>query len=213
MIKTNKLKSHKKLLLRTLVGILLLTASYLLAFYNMWESNHAGKASEQILEELKERIEKQDSGSNIQNQEDTSVIINREEYIGILHIPSLDLTLPIMKEWDYEKLKMAPCRYHGTIEENNIIIAGHNYQSHFSRIKKLKEGAELLFTDLENQTYRYKITDTEVIGEKDNRRILEGDWDLTLFTCTYGGEERFVVRCVRKTGLGNPSSVFLCIYL
>lgn len=28
----------------------------------------------------------------------------------------------------------------------------------------------------------------------------EGDWDLTLFTCTFGGQQRFTVRCSMNVG-------------
>ena len=31
--------------------------------------------------------------------------------------------------------------------------------------------------------------------------MTSGDWDLTLFTCTYGGQERYTVRCTLATGL------------
>ena len=83
----------------------------------------------------------------------------------------------------------------------------------YNNIKKLKKGDEILFTDLDNRSYQYSVSYEEVINENDTKKIEAGSWGLSLFTCTKGGRERFVLRCVRKAGLGNPSSAFLCIYL
>lgn len=41
----------------------------------------------------------------------TEVEIDGYSYIGYLSIPILDLELPVMSEWDYPHLKVAPCRY------------------------------------------------------------------------------------------------------
>ena len=35
-------------------------------------------------------------------------------YIGLLEIPALGLSLPVMSEWSYPNLKLAPCRYSGS---------------------------------------------------------------------------------------------------
>lgn len=67
--------------------------------------------------------------------------------IGILEIPSLDLKLPVISKWSYPLLKKAPCRYSGSVYENNLVIAAHNYRSHFGRLKTLQNGSEVIFTD------------------------------------------------------------------
>ncbi len=55
--------------------------------------------------------------------------------IGTLEIPSLDLTLPVMSEWSYPLLKLAPCRYAGSAYQGNLVIAAHNYKTHFRKIR------------------------------------------------------------------------------
>ena len=44
--------------------------------------------------------------------------------------------------------------------------------------------------------------DTEVIDGTDIDGMISGGWDLSLYTCTYGGEARFTVRCDRAGSQG-----------
>ena len=62
------------------------------------------------------------------------------EYIGVLDLPALNLSLPIMSDWDYERLKMAPCRQFGSAATDDLVIAGHNYINHFGSLGMLKAG-------------------------------------------------------------------------
>ena len=40
-----------------------------------------------------------------------TVQIDGYDYIGYLELPTVGLTLPVMESWDYDRLKLAPCRY------------------------------------------------------------------------------------------------------
>ena len=53
------------------------------------------------------------------------------DYIAVLYIPVLELELPVMDQWDYTRLTVAPCRYTGSIYSNDLVIAGHAYEPHF----------------------------------------------------------------------------------
>ena len=57
------------------------------------------------------------------------------------------------------------------------------------------------FRDLDGNVWTYTVAGTEIIDGNDVERMEAGDWDLTLFTCTYGGQERFTVRCALAAGL------------
>ena len=70
-------------------------------------------------------------------QEETVLTVYEYTYIGILTIPSLGIELPVQDEWSYPNLKIAPCRYAGTVADGNLIVAAHNYRSHFGRIGEL----------------------------------------------------------------------------
>ncbi|MDY3928084.1 MAG: sortase, partial [Clostridia bacterium] len=54
------------------------------------------------------------------------------------------------------------------------------------------------FLDVNGTLYVYKITDKEILGKYELDRLTDNDSDLTLFTCTYGGKTRGVVRCQKQ---------------
>ena len=57
---------------------------------------------------------------------------------GVLRIPTLGLELPVLNEWNYDLLQMAPCRYSGDVETDDLILMGHDYQSHFGKLEELQ---------------------------------------------------------------------------
>lgn len=122
--------------------------------------------------------------------------IDGNYYIGVITIPALDLSLPVMEDWSDEKLKISPCRYAGSLYQKNLVIAGHNYQRHFSGIRTLPIGSEIVFTDADGNEFRYTVVASDVMNPEETDRMLEeGAWDLTLFTCNYGLGTRYAVRC------------------
>ena len=100
-------------------------------------------------------------------------------------------------EWEMDFLRQAPCRYAGTLAGDDIIIAAHNYRRHFAALHTLRPGDAVLFTDAAGQTYRYTVDRVETLPETAVEEMRAGEWDLTLFTCTYDGRARVTVRCIR----------------
>lgn len=120
--------------------------------------------------------------------------IEGRDYIGILEIPELSLSLPVMSEWSYPNLRKAPCRYEGSIYSGDLIIAGHNYSRHFGHLKDLEIGDTAIFTDVDGNVFTYALVQTEKLGAYANDLMRDGEWDMTLFTCTYGGQYRVTLR-------------------
>ena len=121
--------------------------------------------------------------------------INGRYYIGVLDIPGERISLPVMTDWSYSKLKVSPCRYSGSVYSGDIVIAGHNYWRHFSKIKRMSKGETLTFTDVDGNVFNYKVAEIQIIKRTAVEEMKSGEWDLTLFTCTSGGRSRFAVRC------------------
>ena len=182
-----------------LLGILLIAASIGLSGYNVYSDKHAESESEEVVEILQEEVveKKEEIVKPVKTpkREIPTIKIDKERYIGILEIPALGLELPIMDEWDYEKLKVSPCRYAGSPYQNDFVIVAHNYKSHFGKIKDLPEGAEVIYTDAEGTVFQYEVAGLEIIEAADIEGMIESEWELTLFTCTYGGAQRYAVRC------------------
>ncbi len=120
---------------------------------------------------------------------------NGQDYIGVLEIPVLGLELPVISEWSYPRLKIAPCRYTGSIYTKDMVISAHNYQAHFGQLKNLYEGDRIIFTDADGNVFTYAVDFIETLSPYAIEDMTSGLWDLTLFTCTVGGSYRVTVRC------------------
>ena len=125
------------------------------------------------------------------------VMVDGVAYIGVLEIPALELTLPVTGEWSYDRLKIALCRYAGSAYLDNLVIMGHNYPAFFKNLGDLRPGDEIRFTDADGNVFSYTVADLEQLRASQVEDMITGDWDLTLFTCTPGGQLRIAVRCIR----------------
>lgn len=188
------------------LGIMMLLAALLLGAFNMHENFEAGQSTRAVIDSLKEDLPdtKEDEKVRIPeylldpDREMPVKRINGQDYIGVLTIPSLDLELPIISEWSYPRLRISPCRYSGSVYRDDMILLAHNYAAHFGKLKNLRPGDKVLFTDMENHMFTYEVVETEILMPKAVEEMESGDWDLTLFTCTLGGKTRVTVRCERK---------------
>lgn len=133
----------------------------------------------------------------IREPEMKTVLVDGREYIGVLKIPKTGSELPVMSTCTDRTINIAPGRYHGTPGGGAFVIGGHNYISHLGRIDWLKEGDEVLFTDVEGTTYLYSVVGSEVLDANAARELVDDEWDLSLFTCTFSGAQRLTVRCLR----------------
>ena len=133
----------------------------------------------------------------IPNMEMPVVEINGHYYIGTLDIPKLKLSLPIMSESNKNNLYLSPCRYYGSVYTNDMVIAAHNYRSHFSRLNQLTEHDAIIFTDMDGNVFEYEVVGLEVLQPTQVDGMIQSDFDLSLYTCTYGGETRLTVRCIK----------------
>lgn len=190
------------------VGLLLIAAALFLSAYNEMASHEARNSAQQVIEQLCETLPTEstagteapavpeyllDAGREMPVQ-----TINGRDYIGVLSIPSLELELPVISQWDYPALKVAPCRYSGSLYQDNLIICAHNYASHFGKLKTLQPGDTVQFTDMDENVVTFRMVERETLGPTDVEGMEAGDWDLTLFTCTVGGQTRVTIRFERE---------------
>ncbi len=125
--------------------------------------------------------------------------------IGILEIPSQSLILPVISEWSYPSLTLSPCRFSGSAYLDSMIILAHNYPRHFGALKELSQGDEIIFTDAAGNVFLYTVSELQQLGPMDIDGLNDGEWDLTLLTCTVGGQSRVTVRCSRVENAGDVS--------
>ncbi|MCI8422100.1 MAG: sortase [Lawsonibacter sp.] len=187
-------------------GLLLLAAALCLSIYNIWDDNRAAIAAETNVKRLNTAMTETVRGELpvgmlpdyvlAPEMEMPTITIDGLEYIGRLDIPVLELSLPVLSQWSYPNMKVAPCRYSGSLYQNNMVIAAHNYKRHFGSLKTLEVGDTVRFTDVEGNEFRYTVAELEQLAPNEVEAMITGDWDLTLFTCTAGAQYRVTVRCV-----------------
>lgn len=172
-----------------IIGAVLMMSALLLFFCNIYEEYRAGRESELLLNELQ---------TAMSEEADKSVImIDGYEYIGIISIPDLELTLPIMADWDYNRLKYAPCRHFGSSDTDDLVIAAHNYKTHFGRLSELTIGAEVIFTDMNGSEIHYTVQKLITLSPDDVEAVQDSSFDLVLYTCTVSGSARTAAFCTR----------------
>ena len=175
-----------------IIGVLLLIIAGGWYAYNILEDNKAGRQAQQLLDVITAQPLTPDSTA------EAVIIAGGDAFCGRVIIDKLSVELPVYNEWNYTRLKSAPCRYTGSIETNDIIIAAHNYKSHFGSLNKLTNGDEIEFIDPCGKSHLYQVCEITTLDSTAISDMHSGGWDFTLFTCTKGGEQRVTVRCIRK---------------
>ena len=182
------------------LGVVLLLAAGGLYAYNRYEDAHAGAEAQTVVADLQQKVEtpEPEAESGPVDPELPVVEIDGNEYVGEISIPAIGIDLPVMSEWSYPRLKIAPCRQFGSSRTDDLVIAAHNYESHFGKIGTLALGDEVRFTDMDGIENHYTVSAIEVHDPTDVEAVEHSGHDLVLYTCTYGGKTRIVVFCDRS---------------
>jgi sortase A len=201
------------------LGVLLLAGAGALGLYNMIQDmaarDAAAAAMSQLVEQLQENTANEPTipedaivpGLELQipvdllTDEDkkmAEVKIDGYNYIGYLSIPALELELPIMSSWSYRQLRIAPCRYSGSLRGEDLVLMAHNYSRHFGKISNLNVGDAVSFTDVDGAVTHYRVVAMDILEPTAVDVMTSGEFDLTLFTCTYGGGSRVTVYCNKE---------------
>lgn len=176
-----------------IIGCMLIITSFGLAIYNNYENKQAGIKSNIAFEKIQETFNREELVEDT-NKEMKIVDIDGYGYIGTISIPTLGLNLPIMSDWDNERMKISPCRYYGSIYTNDLVICSHSYDNLLGNIYKLNQGDLLVLTDMYGQEFVYEVKVVEVLGPDDVKEMIESEFDLTLYTCTKDNLNRVTVR-------------------
>lgn len=205
-------------ILMIILGAAFLAGALLLHMHNREESGDAGTKASAYLSAVRARIpvttvsptkapELTTPDLTKPRPEDTNmkvVDIDGYGYIGYLKIPSQKIELPVMADWDYTRLKIAPCRQFGSSKAGNLVIAAHNYETHFGKMKDWPLGTEIIFTDMEGHVTYYRLARRELVDPYNVKAVKDSGYPLVLYTCeTYWGGERLVGFCEAIAGPGE----------
>ena len=192
-----------------MMGAVLILSALLLFLYNRQEDTWAGQKAEDLLTDIQLVIEEEvnqdiliddhepeptESEQILETIPESMPVKRVGDYdcIGILKIPSLELELPVLADWDYKRLKTAPCRHFGSSRTDDLVIAAHNYKSHFGRLSSLPVGASVIFIDMKGIENHYELKVLSTLEPDAVDEVLNSGYDLVLYTCTPGGSTRVV---------------------
>lgn len=176
------------------LGAVLILAALLLFLHNRSEDHRAGQEAESLLEDARSAMA---ADTDPEPQEELAEEITYD-YAGVITIPDLSLELPVIDQWSYARLKVAPCRQSGAAADGDLVIAAHNYKSHFGYLDRLEPGASVIFTDMEGTVYRYAVEEIRQLEPEDVEdvsSVFSSEYPLVLYTCTPGGKARVAVFC------------------
>lgn len=188
-----------------LLGLAMVAGSGWLLYKNYTEDQDAGTLSESALVEMKDTIAAKPKETLLPRLEPEATLtpemptmqIDGQDYIGYLEMPTIGLSLPVMSDWSYPQLRTAPCRYRGSAYDDTLVIMAHNYDRHFGRVSGMNIGDPVQFVDAQGNIFKYVVAAHETLERTDVEPMLNSEYDLTLFTCTYGGASRITVRLDR----------------
>ena len=189
------------------LGLCLLLGAAGLAGYNLWDENRAAQSVDSVIRQMETLIPRHGPAELPEgmipdhilapNMEMPTIEVDGYNYIGYLNIPAVEISLPVMANWSYDNLKEAPCRYAGSAYLDDMVVCAHNYTRHFGRLGRLRIGDTVEFTDVDGNLFTYVVAEKEQLAPDEAKQMLSGDWDLSLFTCTLGGQYRTTIRCER----------------
>ena len=207
-----------------MLGSALVLAAVCLYVYDRLEDARAGTQAASAVSQLRqsqsiaavseaeqpadsaESLPTEDAESEPEPVSETPASSAEREYLGVLTIPALGLELPVQTEWSKANLKVSPCRQCGSTAGGDLVIAAHNYKSHFGRLSSLSEGDEVRFTSQDGAEAVYTVERTAQVSPEEPEALREGGCPLVLYTCTPGGNPRVGVYCQRENAAGKNRS-------
>lgn len=201
------------------LGVAMLAGALLLWSHNRQESDEAGQQSEVVLAQVQEAISQRQAEANSQPQSQGSTTITQAEAgdqeaeelepelpvvdlegydcVGYIVISAVDIQLPVLSTWDYTLLKIAPCRQFGSSRTDDLVIAGHNYDTHFGALKNVKLGDAVTFIDMDGVVNDYTVQKIDQLKPTQVDEVANSGYDLVLYTCTQDGTTRVTLFCNR----------------
>lgn len=194
-----------------LLGAALLCAALLLAAKNRHEETSAGEAAAALLVQAEQTIAQHAAppaavptpapSSAVEEtlspspSASPSAAPEDPAFLGVLSVPAVSLTVPVLAEWSYYYLTLAPCRDCGSVETGDLVIAAHNYDTHFGRLSRIAPGDSVYFTDMAGSTTEYAAASVEQRDPSDAEGVRDSGYPLVLYTCSWDCTARVTVFC------------------
>ena len=123
---------------------------------------------------------------------------NNIEIIGLIEIPKINVSYPILAQSNEELLKISVCRFSGPLPNHtgNLCIAGHNYKNTmmFSKIDELNINDTIYISDLKQNRLKYIVYNKFDTKENDfSVTSNSNNTEITLITCNKNNNKKRVI--------------------
>ncbi len=196
----NRSKRSKLQIFLMALGVAFVVAALGVISFNVFVTLDAGNKAETAYEQVKKQMGNATAVGTVSRTEVASVSVDGVSYVGTLDISALDLKVPVESQaYDEEGSGLLAFRYTGSTAENNLVLG--LYTGDFVKgLSQAADGDEVVFTDVNGIVHTYEVVTIETIAG-DNFDALEKtskDWQLSLYSSTFGQGERTVLRCIAK---------------
>lgn len=181
----------------TYIGILCILSSLLLTAYNYAIDFYYGRKANENSAKLAEIIENNVSDKTKEDLKYAnlkSYELEDGSYVGILDLPTIERSLPVLSDTSSSSLNVGAGVYCGTPYVNNFVIAAHARKTFFGPLNDLKKGDKVYFQDIYGNTFRYEVDAKDILHQESIDEMIESGYDMTLFTCDNDRTYRITIR-------------------
>lgn len=187
----------------SIIAIIIITIVFL--YYKITLNNEESFANLLINNYSITKLYSNNNNDNNSNKDYSNEGLPADTIIGIIEIPTLNVSYTIFNGLDDELLKTSPCKFYGDFPNTNnpdnlnLCIAGHNYDNNkfFSNIKNLNINDKIILHDNFDNKYMYSVVKNYEVESDDLSPVyttITDSYELTLVTCNNFNKNRIIIK-------------------
>lgn len=185
--------------------IAIIVISIVFLYYKITLNNEENFANLLINNYSITKLYSNNTNNNNSNKNYSNENLPADTIIGIIEIPTLNISYTIFNELDDNLLKTSPCKFYGDFpninnpSNLNLCIAGHNYDNNkfFSNIKNLNINDKIILYDNFDNKYMYSVVKNYEVKSDDLSPVystITNSYELTLVTCNNFNKNRIIIK-------------------
>ena len=180
------------------LGTILIILSIFFLINDLNEDKLAGSTSKKVLGIIENDLDNNDNSNK--NYVDDTILIDGYNYIGIIEIPSINLSQALVEGISDNVLQYFLGHFPDSAapgQVGNFAIAGHrvsDYTDAFINLYKVTAGDKII-VKTHDKKYTYVIEENYIVNP-DKVEVLDATENatITLITCTVGSKQRVIVK-------------------
>lgn len=180
-----------------LLGILLIAASITILLIQQIRAHRGAEKSQSIVEQMREVLPDRTVGipDLYASPQMPTLTIDGRDYVALLEIPLLDVSLPVADDWRNDKLFEASARFCGSAYHHTLVIGGIDSSHQFEFCHHIDIDTVIVVTDMTGAQFTYTVKTVERSKTAESAWLADETYDLTLFCRDTYSMEYIAVRC------------------